>query len=59
MNKEEAKKLFEKHHPEEAETIKHNTTYTKEAGCVRYGFKSALKVTKQLNENGTNGQTQD
>ena len=50
MNLPEAKKLFEKHHPEETHHIKNNTEFKGEAGCTWHGFKSALTVTGQLED---------
>ena len=51
MNLSEAKALFEKHHPVETSSIKQGVLYHKElAACTWHGFKSALKVTGQLEE---------
>lgn len=51
MNIKEAKELFKKHHTEEADYMRGDSPQLKrEAGCVWYGFKSALKVTGQLKE---------
>ena len=49
MNLEEAKELFKKYHAEEAGRIEGSLLINKkEASCVWYGFKSALKITGQL-----------
>jgi len=54
MNLEEAKKLFEKVHPEPAAIIKENKGIDFEsyrmAVCLWDGFKSALKATGQLED---------
>lgn len=52
MNLEEAKKLFAKHHPDEAEKIRSGDghPFFGYAACVWDGFKSALEVTGQLDK---------
>lgn len=48
MNLQEAKDLFNKYHPEEAVAIATNSACRVEAGCVWYGFKSALEIMGHL-----------
>ncbi|MEK6880339.1 MAG: hypothetical protein AABY22_12055 [Nanoarchaeota archaeon] len=60
MKLEEAKELFKKYHPEEAdyikkrkyilESLKHDPQLRIDAMCVWYGFRYALKITEQLKE---------